>query len=811
MAKKKPKKKVVRTSSKKKKEVSKEKSAPKKRRLSPKILAFIVLAVLAGVFLLSQTAWFQNLNLFSGKGAQSKAARVPFPDYAPDISEEEIEFNDFVGSETCQSCHAREYELWKNSTHGQAGGPPRPDVVIGEFDGQPRQFADATVTPQRVGGQYQFKFQPEDLPAQTFKVDAVVGGGHMLGGGTQTYFSEFPDGTLRFLPFDYIKKEGVWFGETDKGEGWIPITKDLTINDLSEWPPSRILGAHMRLDNCQECHGSQIQVKFDPEKKQFDTKYKTLAINCESCHGPGKKHVELARSGAIDTARDIGMTALATLSKDESLEVCFRCHALKDAIEPGYLQGMDIEDHYGMKLPIVGENPYHPDGRIRAFGYQQNHLFSDCYVSGSMTCVDCHDPHSQGYRDITGMALASPFDDGQCTSCHGSKINNIELHTHHPVDSEGSRCVNCHMPYLQHQAMGDDLRFARSDHTIPIPRPSFDAELGIQNACSQCHTDKSVEWLQEKTVEWYGELKPHKELVSNMMKVEPGMDRRSAGTLLLNGSSVHYVGHMASLSKFVQNYLRPDMEELEPEIVEGIKKFVESPDLDVKSLALAGLHLARDNNPEIHNYLAEKLKEIQGDDHNKVRKRWGMIMPYLAKKYEDRGEFQTAIVAYKRALEVLPDHVATLSHLGFCYQSLGNTQEAIRYYKRVTEIAPHDDMGWVNLGNAYQNANDEKGAITAYLKAEEINPWNAIAHFNLGNYHYRLEDIKNAIYRYEKAIEIDPALSEAYFNLTRAYIKNKQFREALTAVKAGLRFDPDNATGLEMRKDLEEAFERVRG
>lgn len=794
-----------------------KRSAPQKepkksrRRLSPKGIAFVLLGIAALLFGLSQTSWFKNLGLFSGGGTSSSTTeRLAFPEYTPDITADEIEFNDFVGSETCQSCHQQEYDLWKKSTHGQAGGEPSANFVIGTFDGKPRSFADATVTPQKVGGEFVFRFDPEDLPAQTYKVDAVVGKGHMIGGGTQTYFSEFPDGTIRFLPFDYIRDEKLWFGETDKGAGWIPITKDLSINDLSEWPPSRILGAHLRLENCQECHGSQIQVKFDPEQKKFDTKYKTLAINCESCHGPGKKHVELALSGKIDTARDIGMAALATLSKDESLEVCFRCHALKDVLEPGYLQGKDIEQHYGLKLPILGENPYHPDGRIRAFGYQQNHLFSDCYVSGSMTCVDCHDPHSQGYRDITGLELASPFDDGQCTGCHGSKINNIELHTHHPVGSPGSQCVSCHMPYLQHQAMGNELKFARSDHTIPIPRPSFDAELGIQNACSQCHTDKSVEWLQAKTVEWYGELKPHKEMVSNLMAVNPEMDRKSAGQLLLNGSTVHYVGHMASLSQFVQNYIEPDMGELEPEIVEGIKQFVGSPDLDLKSLALASLHLAQDNNPKIHNYLAQKLEELQGDEVDKVRKRWGMIMPYLAKKYEDRGAYQQAIIAYKRALEVLPDNVATLSHLGYCYQQMGNTGEAIRYYQKTTLIAPNDDMSWVNLGSAYQNTGNEKGAIEAYLKAEEINPWNAVTHFNLGNFHYRLDDLRNAIERYTKAIELDPSLSEAYFNLTRSYIKNKQFREALAAVKAGLRFAPSNETGLAMRKDLEDAFERAR-
>src|SRR5690606_8433837 len=121
---------------------------------------------------------------------------------------------DFVGAEACSSCHSDIYSKWKTSTHGQAGGSPKDVKVIGYFDGIPRKFKDATLTPYRAeNGDYMFNLKTVDLPEQTYRVDEVVGGGHMIGGGTQTYFSYFPDGTLRMLPFDFIRDEKVWFGE----------------------------------------------------------------------------------------------------------------------------------------------------------------------------------------------------------------------------------------------------------------------------------------------------------------------------------------------------------------------------------------------------------------------------------------------------------------------------------------------------------------------------------------------------------------------------------------------------------------------
>ena len=218
---------------------------------------------------------------------------------------------------------------------------------------------------------------------------------------------------------------------------------------------------------CLKCHSTAYN--FTESKVAAKVKVEE-GVGCESCHGPGRRHVELARSENLRQG-DIGLPSLSALNKDQSLNVCFQCHAVKDVLRDGYLPGMELERYYSLKLPILGNNPYLPDGRVASFAYQQNHLFSDCYLSGSMTCVDCHDPHSQDYRDINGNRLDGRFDDRQCTGCHAGKRASPEDHSHHAPDSPASRCTSCHMPFLQHRGIGGQLKFARSDHTISIPRP----------------------------------------------------------------------------------------------------------------------------------------------------------------------------------------------------------------------------------------------------------------------------------------------------------------------------------------------------
>ena len=115
--------------------------------------------------------------------ALSQAYR-PFPPVKVTASTQ-VEFEDFVGSKVCGECHGGVYDEWRESTHGQAGGAPSEDMVIGRFDGEPRHYSDATVTPLR-DEQGDYRFIVDWLGGKKdIKVDGVVGKGNMIGGGTQ--------------------------------------------------------------------------------------------------------------------------------------------------------------------------------------------------------------------------------------------------------------------------------------------------------------------------------------------------------------------------------------------------------------------------------------------------------------------------------------------------------------------------------------------------------------------------------------------------------------------------------------------------
>ena len=149
-----------------------------------------------------------------------------------------VKSSDFAGAKECQSCHPDIYDQWSSSTHGNAGGLPTVERVKASFDGEPIEFRDVIVFPEINQGIYQFRIQDKQSNVdELVTVEAVVGGGFMYGGGTQTFFAKYPDGSYRFLPFDYSVSNQTWFVQLASNEEWVTINKNISLDQLYNWPP----------------------------------------------------------------------------------------------------------------------------------------------------------------------------------------------------------------------------------------------------------------------------------------------------------------------------------------------------------------------------------------------------------------------------------------------------------------------------------------------------------------------------------------------------------------------------------------------
>ncbi len=771
-------------------------------------LALVLLTVSA----LGAVTWWQRREIVAG-GAGNEANGAPrttplttasLPSLPP------IPLRaDFAGAQSCQSCHPDQFRAWRASTHGNAGALLAPNGervrVIAPFNGAPLRFRDAVVIPRQQDGAFSFVIQRPGERDTTLVVSGAIGGGHMEGGGTQGFVTNFNDGTVRFLPFDWSRQSRTWFCNTGTrtSQGWVPIAATMRLADCGDWPPTRVLGDEPRFSNCQSCHGSQIDLAFDTTAKSWTTRSNGLAINCESCHGPAARHVALMKAGPAPTA-DIGLAALATLDNEQSLAVCLSCHALKDRLATHWSPGAPLDQFYSVRLAQLGDRPFTPDGRTRTFAYQEGHLASECYRNGGMTCTSCHDPHSQHYRTVDGEPIPGRFDDRQCTSCHASKAADVAAHTKHPAASVGSRCTSCHMPYQQQHELGQAIRYARSDHSIAIPRPVLDSSLGITSACRACHTGTSEAAHSAQVAKWWGALKPHESAVASLLAARGESDVEAASSLLLQPSSANATAQVAGLSEWLDRFAAPDVARPPRGVDASLRAMARSPNVDVRALALATLHFVSGSDAGTRRFLKGELQARPADD-GALRRRWVIVLGGLGDAARTAGDNPRAIAAYRKALEVVPGDGPLWLNLGLSYAAAADLPAALDAYRQSIRIDHTQPMAEVNLGIALERSGDLSGARDAYRRSIAIDPTAALGHLNLGTSLLREGDAAEAIPHFARALARDPGLAVGHYQLALALLKVGNLPGAEASVRRSLALDTANADASKLAAALRAA------
>src|SRR5215217_1095810 len=83
-------------------------------------------------------------------------------------------------------------------------------------------------------------------------------------------------------------------------------------------------------------------------------------------------------------------------------------------------------------------------------------------------------------------------------------------------------------------------------------------------------------------------------------------------------------------------------------------------------------------------------------------------------------EWSKAAVAYRQALQEIPDQPKALNSLGLALYQQGNFEDALQIYKRVAQITPTDPSPMEKLAQLLERTGHLKEAIEAALKAAEL-------------------------------------------------------------------------------------------
>lgn len=697
--------------------------------------------------------------------------------------------NEFVGSTGCVECHQRQYERWKGSHHFHAMEIATADSVLGDFGNTTFTHFGVTSTFLKKNATFYVRTDNPLGELQEYRI-AYTFGYYPL----QQYLIEFPNGRLQTLSVSWDSRP-----VEEGGQRWFHLYPDEEIphDDLLHWT-----GAFQNWNGrCAHCHATDLKKNYLPGSDTYNTSWSEITVGCEACHGPGQNHLEWTKNqtkyenfGLKVLLKDRGTWGLGKgptfVRTDDKrpkteIETCAYCHSRRQVLDEQPL-GKQVGDF--ALISLLADGLYYPDGQIQDEVYVYGSFLQSKMHGSGVVCSNCHEPHSLQLR-YPGNLL--------CLQCHSGEVFDNQAHHHHPAESKpnsGSNCVDCHMPESTYMVIDP-----RRDHRFGSPNPWLSEEIGIPNACNQCHRDRSNQWSIDLMQNW-GMTSGSEASVGRTLHQARTNNRKAAAELRnIAGSGdlsvITKATALMELSRF------PGQANLEI-----LTHALTSEHALIRLAALRGLqwlpiadrfnmvsHLITDQvravRFEAASFLAGiRLDLLNSSDKEKVSALFSEFevvqslsadMPSaqmnLGIYFSDRGDVNKAIEAYRHALLLAPAYVPALLNLADLYRSLGQHQESERLLSRALGIAPEDAGVQYATGLKLVRQKELPKAVAHLARAVDLAPDNTRFAYVYAVALQSHGEIDRAIDLLEKSLVTHPGDSQLLSALVSFYRDKKDF------------------------------------
>jgi predicted CXXCH cytochrome family protein len=680
----------------------------------------------------------------------------------------------FVGRDVCAECHQDAALSWAGSDHDRAMEVAAPEVVLGNFSDASFMHCGVETQFFRDGDAFFIRTQSRDGAMETFPVAYTFGYRPL-----QQYLIPLEGGRMQAFTIAWDSEREQWFSlapeECAEPADWL------------HWTGEAMNWNYM----CADCHSTNLQRNFDLAADRYATTFSEVDVSCEACHGPGEAHVARARAGRYD-ASSPGLPARLT-APHRQVDTCAPCHSRRRIIHPDYVAGRPFLDHYEPEL--LDEDLYFSDGQIRDEVYVYgSFLQSRMYASG-VACTDCHDPHSTLLK-LEGNAL--------CGQCHEPAVYDTFEHVRHPDGSEGSQCVDCHMPERTYMVVDP-----RRDHSFKVPRPDLTAELGTPNACSGCHEDRSAAWAAERIADWHGPERPSSFARALAGGREGRPDAEGDLLALAQDAAAPGIARATALS-LLDRY---------PTVRASNAAF----DLLQDSSALVRMTAVRNLSAESDRAAAGRIEALLTDSVRLVRSEAARVLTMIApgryvRDAEGDAAYWSALEEYREGQLGLSDQAAAHLNLGVIHEQLGALSAAAEAYETALRIDSSFVPAHLNVAMLYEQMRGEgdserlaASTEAALRRAVQLRPDLAEAHYTLGLLLAESpERLEEAAVHLSTAAELDTANARMQYNAGLAHQRLGNADAAEPLLLRALRLEPDHPdylNGLSIFYAQQEAWE----
>ncbi|QBA63199.1 tetratricopeptide repeat protein [Muriicola soli] len=180
----------------------------------------------------------------------------------------------------------------------------------------------------------------------------------------------------------------------------------------------------------------------------------------------------------------------------------------------------------------------------------------------------------------------------------------------------------------------------------------------------------------------------------------------------------------------------------------------------------------------------EKRKELITELVEKYPKS-ARALDMMAGYYNGNDETAKAREIWSKAIAINPDHLPTITNLGFSYlfTTPKDYTKAQKYMEMAVAKAPESSRAQINLGDCYRAQGNLNKALGSYLKAAELDPNDDVAFSKAGHANSFLGNLEAARKNYKDSRAVSEMGLAGYNFEANTYILEGDHEKALAHLK----------------------------
>jgi arylsulfatase A-like enzyme/Tfp pilus assembly protein PilF len=163
----------------------------------------------------------------------------------------------------------------------------------------------------------------------------------------------------------------------------------------------------------------------------------------------------------------------------------------------------------------------------------------------------------------------------------------------------------------------------------------------------------------------------------------------------------------------------------------------------------------------------------------------------LASVYFRLKNYDAAIAADRRVLELNPNYAIAVLDLALAYQAAGRTDEAIAGFQRTLELLPENVKALLNLAEIHYTRGERQKAFDYYQRAAKVVPRLALVQVNLGTLAMEMNRLDVAEASLREAVKLGDSRPSLHYNLGVIAEQRGQRSEAAREYRAEVASHPE--------------------